>query len=81
MNRAGHYAAAERLVEEAAQMTREPQTQPQSLRRIARDEAQLLLRAALIHATLATAPADVETAAARPVPGPHLHDATRGARA
>lgn len=88
MNRAFHYAAAERLAEEAVRVTKDAaQQQHQSVKQAARNDAHLFLRAALIHATLATANPEVEAAAiaraadpARPVPGPHLHEATRGER-
>lgn len=54
MNRAGHYRRAEELAEEAAQVIARAQ-QNLTQRREARDDAHLLLRRAMVHATLAAA--------------------------
>ena len=72
MNRAFHYAEAERLAEQARERI-DASEKHAGLRRAARDDAHLFLRAALIHATLAAAGPGVEDGAiapARPKPGP-----------
>jgi hypothetical protein len=76
VNRSQHYRRAEELAEEAVQVIARAAQHP-TQRRDARDDANILLRRAMIHATLATAPADVEPERAmagpvevRPKPGP-----------
>jgi hypothetical protein len=59
VNRAWHYRRAEELAEEAVQVvTRSAHLLTQ--RRDARDDAHLLLRRAMLHATLACAPDGVD---------------------
>jgi hypothetical protein len=73
VNRAGHYAESERLLTDALariEAAAKHATQVQQ----ARNDAHLLLRASLIHASLAGVDSDVELEAAvaseRPKPGP-----------
>lgn len=64
MNRTSHYQEAERLAEEAVQKMASAERYA-GAQRAARDDAHMLLRAALIHATLATAVVEPETAQAQ----------------
>lgn len=67
MNRFGHYTKAEELVEQAVQRIAQSVDEKfPAMRHAARDDAHLYLRAALIHATLATAGPGVEPEAVDP---------------
>jgi hypothetical protein len=75
MNRSQHYSRAEELAEEAVQVIARAARRPEptvaqqvTQRREARDDAHLLLKQAMLHATLATAPADVEPERAMAAP-------------